>query len=1169
MPPNMNDLFGPLVYEMDIYSFRLPAQGALPHRLMVQIMKDDATKPHFRVATGRFYNAPTREFATIGRVLTSPQAGSEGVQSHVLYVMLQMAVPLRGFDRTRPPPDVRPDSYFVISAPPGFRMLEAVPIVHEGAGLGKVTLSPDGDAASRLNDTIQPAPTGFGTPDLGGWSFLGGEATYKLLDRSLIPAMTSLVMGLRVYPGNTSLPITNTLNLWSVQVFSPGDHNETMVNFTAKFYRTGLGGVPVLGRLQNAGKPSHTLELESQFVKFQTYRFATTGSPECVGKMGKQGDIRSSRCLPSFISAGPCCNSEALIQPVDPMVSRDVPTIQLLSIFFKAVEDVPAGGSIDVEASADDEGPAEQFFYSVYACGYLSIRLMFDSAWTCHLVVGSGGSSLAVLSRYLHGKSSLCTSCNKQLKTHNCRAAICKAQPAQVSLVGLASMTVQGKDVPGAEAKLTSTMEPASRVFDFGEQCGAVDLDDGYYVTGPVPAVHRLPRIVSCTSYRDSGQTAGPYNIARIFVEGPLKGINIYGFSIPVRNPTLEEVSQILSMTDPWSDVDWNLTTRGPEGSPVCATYGGAPGAPDGTGSWRLVNKSIPPKASVSDALATDGPADFEEMLQSFRLSTKEFQEMNKVSDKPSMAATEVKRLEESMEDFQHTLKQFGLDVKEITAKCSAHFTVPGLPMDVRRSWMQTLNESGTLRKEAGESLEKVRAATNEAKALAKKEMLRAAKAKLQLEDDPGEIAVAKARQLLEVVEEKVEPFIGIPKGKDEGEMQWLAKELEPMIESVDEAIDAAKSEVASHPLKMEIEIEEEIKEDIKEYLKDEAKKLQMSLGQFGRRTRRVRNLVANYQKDLQDAKSKELIAELKPQIVEQVKAVNVDDAAAEVTTLIKEAEVLSEKVRLMGSMSLEDLQAAAKEIDAKVAEAADGLEGFQQQICPVEDHITEEVDEKVKQTLRKHILAEFKGLRQKVDFFQNRVKRVKGILDKCHSQIRQKDGLRLKGLRTKVLGLMDVFREDQAGKGLEGLPSKDLFGMLDRDKDGLIGKEEFLSFFDDVAQLLEENQESLRTSTEDLEKLFDFGLTDGQMGLSFEAFERLLIRFVQVVRPTVMTQQLTLPGEAVREVKPNEILEVLAGPQVTAKMKRVYCRSKDGAIGWVTVIGNVGSFFLKDFQPE
>ena len=65
-------------------------------------------------------------------------------------------------------------------------------------------------------------------------------------DRSLIPSMSSLVVGtppselraskkgsailmcrlclcqgLRVYPGNTSMPITNTLNLWSVQATGP------------------------------------------------------------------------------------------------------------------------------------------------------------------------------------------------------------------------------------------------------------------------------------------------------------------------------------------------------------------------------------------------------------------------------------------------------------------------------------------------------------------------------------------------------------------------------------------------------------------------------------------------------------------------------------------------------------------------------------------------------------------------------------------------------------------------------------------------------------------------------------------------------------------------------------------------------------------------------------
>ena len=42
-------------------------------------------------------------------------------------------------------------------------------------------------------------------------------------------------------------------------------------------------------------------------------------------------------------------------------------------------------------------------------------------------------------------------------------------------------------------------------------------------------------------------------------------------------------------------------------------------------------------------------------------------------------------------------------------------------------------------------------------------------------------------------------------------------------------------------------------------------------------------------------------------------------------------------------------------------------------------------------------------------------------------------------------------------------------------------------------------NHWELRSAVEDLEKLFDFGLRGGHEGLSFEAFERLLIRFVQV----------------------------------------------------------------------
>ncbi|CAK9068778.1 unnamed protein product [Durusdinium trenchii] len=332
---------------------------------------------------------------------------------------------------------------------------------------------------------------------------------------------------------------------------------------------------------------------------------------------------------------------------------------------------------------------------------------------------------------------------------------------------------------------------------------------------------------------------------------------------------------------------------------------------------------------------------ELEEVIETFRKRSQEFQELKKVREKPGMAASEVKRLESGVEDFQETFKQFGLDVKDYISKHAPHFAALGLSLDLRRSWLDAVNKSGEQRKEAGEALEAVRAACRNAKETAKKELLRAAKVRLHLEEDPGEMAVSKARELVEMCEDKVEPFIGIPQNKDENEMDWIAKELEPMIAEAEEGIQAAFTQTQEHPLKMEVEIEEEIREEINEYLKDEAKRLQMALGQFGRRTGRVKNLVANYQRDVQKAKSKELLDELKPQILEAVKALNVEEASAEVSEAIKEAEVLSEKVRSMALMPAEELQAIAKEMDAKVAEAASSLEAFQDQLCPIEDSTT------------------------------------------------------------------------------------------------------------------------------------------------------------------------------------------------------------------------------------
>eukprot|EP00913_Durusdinium_trenchii_P033802 g31641.t1 len=370
-------------------------------------------------------------------------------------------------------------------------------------------------------------------------------------------------------------------------------------------------------------------------------------------------------------------------------------------------------------------------------------------------------------------------------------------------------------------------------------------------------------------------------------------------------------------------------------------------------------------------------------------------EELKKVREKPGMAASEVKRLESGVEDFQETFKQFGLD--DYISKHAPHFAALGLSLDLRRSWLDAVNKSGEQRKEAGEALEAVRAACRNAKETAKKD--------------------------------------------EDRRWRW------GLGGSAEEGIQAAFTQTQEHPLKMEVEIEEEIRED-------------------------------------PNRSSKELLDELKPQILEAVKALNVEEASAEVSEAIKEAEVLSEKVRSMALMPAEELQAIAKEMDAKVAEAASSLEAFQDQLCPIEDSTTRRMC----------------SMKAKLDFFQVRLKRLRGILERCAQQIKSQDVFRLKKVRTKVLAMMDVFRED----------------------------------------------------------------------LSFDGFERLLIRFMQVVQTTTMTKNVAITaGEVIRSLKPGELLEVLGGPQTnSAQLRRVFCRAKDGAIGWVTVTSNVGTPFLKDFQP-
>ncbi|CAJ1440527.1 unnamed protein product [Effrenium voratum] len=387
--------------------------------------------------------------------------------------------------------------------------------------------------------------------------------------------------------------------------------------------------------------------------------------------------------------------------------------------------------------------------------------------------------------------------------------------------------------------------------------------------------------------------------------------------------------------------------------------------------------------------------------------------------------------------------------------------------------------------------------------------------------------------------------------------------EIESMVGTAREGIAGAREQLAGERIES-VEVEEDIKEDFQAFLQEEAKRSEMCLGQLERRLGRVQNLVANYQRDIQRERNKQTIEELKPQILEQAQALDFAAAEAEVSKAIKAAEEASSPSKKLELMTVEELQAAMEQMTQKVADAESSLKSIEEQICPVEDQ-----DELVKKALQKYVLSQMKSVGSKLSFLQQRLARPKEALEKCRQLIRKKESFRIKSLQVKAMKLMDIFREDQAGKGLEGLPSTDIFRVMDSDGDGLISKEEFIQFFLDLEPLLEDKQQHLKASLEDLERLFSFGLGKEQ-GLTLQGMEKLVIRFMKVVRPTPLTKNLqVVPGETLRELQLGELLEVLGGPQQSSqKLPRVMCRAK-GQVGWATISGNVGTVFLRDFQPE
>ncbi|CAE7593644.1 unnamed protein product [Symbiodinium natans] len=555
---------------------------------------------------------------------------------------------------------------------------------------------------------------------------------------------------------------------------------------------------------------------------------------------------------------------------------------------------------------------------------------------------------------------------------------------------------------------------------------------------------------------------------------------------------------------------------------------------------------------------------ELEELMAGFRQKCLEFEEL---SAEGTVPPEQVSSAEGVFEEFSSKAKKFRDDLKEFVQQHSKEFQNQTLPLQLRQGWLESVRAGAQASKEAEELLEKSRTALTEAKTLAKKELFSAAKTQLDAELQGGPAALAKAQQLVAVCEKKAEPFIGIPKlkvpkGKDENEMLSLAQELDEMVGSACDGVSSARSTLSSQTAK--IEVEDAIKQDVEQYVQDQTKRLKIRLGQLDRRISRVRNLVSNYQKDLQNDKNAEIIRDLKAKALDLIEESKLEERVEEASAAVKDAEGQSEKIRAMDSMPEPEMKEGLQQLEDKYQAAREKLDQVTEMLCPVKD-----VDDDVRVTLCKHVLSQKSSLKTKLLFLEQRLKRLQGVMEKGRLVMKKKELNRTHGIHVKALKVMDLFREDQSGKGLEGLISQDVFAIMDADKDGLVGKDDFRSFFTEVMDLADDTARKTFPSLEELDELYDSSLPAGETGLSLGVVERLLIRYVQVIRPTTMTHNSEIVmGEVVREVKIGEILEVLQGPIPCGQLKilRLLVRAtSDSAVGWTTMTGNAGSVFLKE----
>lgn len=553
--------------------------------------------------------------------------------------------------------------------------------------------------------------------------------------------------------------------------------------------------------------------------------------------------------------------------------------------------------------------------------------------------------------------------------------------------------------------------------------------------------------------------------------------------------------------------------------------------------------------------------AEIDTHIEVLQLRTQDLKDASGLEPGVEMTADDVESVERLVKEMVEEVTEFTKSCAELISPKAAEMKLPELPAEIKKSWGESALKVNKAKQEAVIAATKARTELAKAQVAQKTALLEEAK---ELFKDRLKDVVAPVRPVEVEVLRIEELMMPLSKNKATKERLPLCDEVEAAIVAAKVIVGEAKTLVC--PPTEDEGIDEKIKAEFDAWLRSEVKRPIIRLGQLENRLGRVSNISRNFRRDIGKVAAAAVLAELKPKLLEKVKAKADSNATmlAKVDQAIKAAEKAIEPFVKSRGLEASEMEAIHTAAIATIQDGVKVVAEARKEICPIEEGHDEQVKKKLEAFIAKEVrlpMLRLGGMERRLNRAQNLAATfAKGIEKKRASLIQE---VRLNARRVLLYA-----------RAAKKLSPQQLYALITKGSE--VKKTEFLAFFASADKTIKgeglpAEGEKVELPPASLEKLFESYCAAGKTTIPKAAFiAKVLTSYMKVSKGTLLTSELSIKaeGEKLRLLKVGEVVETLEGPvkESEAGLMRIRCRAvSDKVEGWATVAGNAGTVLLKD----